>query len=125
MLHRSQRYHPVIYDKIAKPIVDSRGKELADALAAAFGERVRFACNWAPGAIVNDLAHPDLISNHGIRRQPPAELPAAMLQWVPLFYAIFLLRQALLGYVLGNSVPGSGRRSTCHFIGKRDHRLLR
>ncbi len=92
-------FHPMLFIEVTKPFIDSAGEKLADSLAQQFGDRIKYASNYEPGILAQDLEHPELISNLPTPQFDPKEIASHMLAWEPLFYALMLLRHCLCEYL--------------------------
>lgn len=95
----SSNVRPLVLREVCSPLLDSQGENLAQRLAATFGDRLRFYSGIGPGAVIQDLEHPSLIPTEqrvaGVSGRLPERVPSS----APILYGLLLLRQCLVEYL--------------------------
>lgn len=97
--HASAFGLPPVYAATTTPFIDGRGESIAQELVEQFGDGIRYLCTYSPMLIEKELEHPELVSDLVPPSQDPADPMAAWSSWGAIFYALALLRQALLEYL--------------------------
>ena len=121
-------FHPMLFAAVTKPLIDEAGERLAGALVEQVGDRIKYACNFGPGYIQQDLEHPNLITKLTASETNPGDIAAHMLGWEPIFYALVILRQCLFEYLASLSTLGADNelvaqqlaRDVIHFVQNDD-----